>query len=353
MDLKMQSTAIKYWLPAIILVGSSFLWNVPAIAAPKTDTVTFKNGDKLTGEFKSLKRGHLNLNADATGTIGIEWDKIQSVVTSQNIQIETDDGTRYFGTLAPSFEGAKVVVVTVNGPQSLDADKVITMTPIDGGGFHALDIEASVGYDFAKAGGVTHGTLAVNMDYRSRIRIESISFSTIVTDSSTQDVSQRANLGLAHTRLWKDRWFTTGGLTFDQNDELGLNLRTSIGFGGGRFFVQSNAMLLSWEAGLQFSREDQIDEPDDTDSLEAVFTVNWDWFLFDNPELDWSTRFQLIPSLTETGRVRGELDTTLSWEIIGDLDWAISLYSSWDNQPHSDVGSTSDYGVNTALSYDF
>ena len=191
------------------------------------------------------------------------------------------------------------------------------------------------------------------MNYRSLIRIESLEFSTVITDSSSQDASRRTNLTLQHTRLGYKRWFQNSNLSFDQNDELGLNLRSSIGAGGGRYIVQSNTMLLSLEAGLQFSRENLIAEDDDTDSLEATFSTNWDWFLFDDPELDWSTRIQIIPSLTEHGRVRGELDTTLSWEIIGDLKWVFSLYGSWDNQPQSTTGATSDYGVNTALSYDF
>jgi hypothetical protein len=153
--------------------------------------------------------------------------------------------------------------------------------------------------------------------------------------------------------LWNNRWFTNGTLSFDQNDELGLNLRSSFGSGVGRFFVQSNSMLFSVEGGLQISREDSVAEEDVTDSLEATFSANWDWFLFEDPELDWSTKLQLIPSLTEGGRVRSELDTTLSWEIIGDLKWAFSFYGSWDNQPQSTDGSTSDYGVNTALAYEF
>ena len=191
------------------------------------------------------------------------------------------------------------------------------------------------------------------MDYRSLIRIESIRFSTLVTDSDTQDPSRRTNLGLRHTRLWNNRWFQTSSLSFDQNDELGLNLRSSLGFGGGRYLIQSNSMLLSLEGELQFAREALVAVEEDTDSLEAVFSANWDWFLFQDPDLDWSTRIQVIPSLTEQGRVRGELDTTLSWEIIGDLKWAFSFYGSWDNQPQSTSGATSDYGVNTALSYDF
>ena len=349
----MQCATSRIWFRQYLLIALLSLWVLPASAAPKTDVVIFKNGDKLTGELKSLKRGQLFLNTDATGTIGIEWDKVSTVISNQQIQIETSNGTRYFGILATSDDAATIVVVTNDGPKSLNADWIIVMNPIEGGGLHALDIDVTVGYNFAKAGGITQVTLGLNMDYRSLLRIESFRFSTIISDSESLESSKRMNLGLQHTRLWRERWFTTGSLTFYQNDELGLNLRSSLGAGGGRYFVQSNSMLLSFEAGLQFSREDLVNESEDLDSLEATLTANWDWFLFDDPELDWSSRLQIIPSLTENGRVRGELDTTLSWEIIGDLKWAISLYGSWDNQPNSSDGATSDYGVNTSLAYDF
>ena len=349
----MQCATSRIWFRQYLLIAVLSFWALPTSAAPKTDVVIFKNGDKLTGELKSLKRGQLHLNTDATGTIGIEWNKVSSVISNQQIQVETSNGTRYFGILATSDEVATIVVVTDDGPISLSADWVIVMNPIEGSGIHALEVDVSLGYNFAKAGGVEQATLGVNMDFRSLLRIESLRFSTILSDSDSQETSRRTNLGLAHTRLWHERWFTTGTLTFDQNDELGLNLRSSLGAGGGRYSIQSNTMLLSFEAGLQVSRENLVNEPEDLDSLEARITAQWDWFLFDDPELDWSSRIQLIPSLTENGRVRGELDTTLAWEIIGDLKWAISLYGSWDNQPNSADGATSDYGINTSLVYEF
>lgn len=349
----MQCAATTNRPPVLLLVALFSFYALTASAAPKTDIVIFKNGDRLTGEVKSLKRGQLNLNTEAMGTIGIEWDKVSYVISNQKIQVETSNGTRYFGNLASSEKGPSIIVVNDDGPQTLDTMSVITMTPIEGSGIHALDVDLSVGYDFAKAGGIKHGTVGLNMDYRSLIRIESLRFSTVITDSSSQDVSKRMNLGLRHTRLWNKRWFTVSGLSFDRNDELGLNLRTAVGAGGGRYLTQSSTMLLFLEGGLQVSRESLIAEEEVTDSLEAVLSANWDWFLFEDPELDWSTRLQIFPSLTERGRVRGELDTTLSWEIIGNLKWAFSFYGSWDNQPQSDTGATSDYGVNTALAYDF
>ena len=201
----MQCAATMNRFPILLLVALLSFCALPASAAPKTDIVIFKNGDKLTGEIKSLRRGQLNLNNEATGTIGIEWDKVASVISNQKIQVETSNGTRYFGSLASSENISSITVVTNDGSRTLDTVVVIVMTPIEGGGIHALDVDLSVGYDFAKAGGVKHATLGVNMDYRSLIRIESLRFSTVLTDSSSQDASRRSNLAFQHTRLWNRR----------------------------------------------------------------------------------------------------------------------------------------------------
>jgi hypothetical protein len=347
-----RASVASRWMVICAIASSSF-WALPSAGAPKTDTLIFINGDSLTGEIKSLKRGVLSFDIEAAGVINIEWNKVASIVSSQHVQVETASGIRYFGNLTYSESGPGLVVVAANGPQELTWERIIAMTPIEGSGREALDIDVTVGYNFAKAGGVETGNFGLNMAYRSLLRIESMSLSTTLTNSSTLDASRRSNLGLQHTRLFKNRWFGTGNLTLDQNDELGLELRTSIGAGGGRYFVQSTAMLLALEAGLQVSRENQTAVEEDIDSLEAIFTFNWDWFLFDDPELDWSTTIQIIPSLTESGRVRSELNTNLQWELIGDLKWGLSFYGSLDNQANDEDGETSDYGVNTSLIYEF
>ena len=102
-------------LPALLTTVIVGLLSLPAVAAPKTDIIIFKNGDKLTGELKSVKRGILNFNTDATGTIGIEWDKIGHIESLQNVQVETNTGTRFFGHLELGEESGVVVVNTGNG----------------------------------------------------------------------------------------------------------------------------------------------------------------------------------------------------------------------------------------------
>ena len=216
----------------------------------------------------------------------------------------------------------------------------------------ALDIDLMLGYNFAKAGGVRQSTFGIAADYRTRKRIYSMGASTTINDSNEQSQSQRSNLGLIYTRLWQNRWYVSGNLTFDSNDQLGLDLRSSLGASGGRYIIQSNSMLLDLRGGLQFSREHLKENRDTVKSIEALFTANWDWFRYDIPELDWSTTFQVIPNLTDRGRVRANFDTTLAWKIINDLKLGISFYSSYDSKP-PEQASENDYGVNTNVSYKF
>ena len=340
---------------AIVLSMMLFgTFSLPATAAPKTDIVIFKNGDRLTGEVKSLQRGRLSLNTDATGTISIEWEKISNVISNQYIQVELSSGTRFFGNLATTQETSHVLVNTAYGPQMLDNERVIIMSPIDTQSVvSALDIDLTIGYNFAKAGGVKQAMFGVDADYRTLKRIYSVSVSHTTNDSNDQETSTRSNFGVEYKRLWQNRWYVSGNLNLDQNDELGLNLRSSIGASGGRFFIQSNSMLLDLQAGLQFSRENLILDPVDVDSIEAMFAAQWDWFRFDAPELDWSTNFQVFPNLTDWGRVRMTFDTGLKWEVINDLKLGFEFYSTFDNQSQSDLGASSDYGVNTTVTYEF
>jgi hypothetical protein len=66
-------------------------------AAPKTDVVVLLNGDRITGEIKSLEYNQLKLSTYHMGTIYIEWDKIASLQTDQSLLLERTDGTRYYG----------------------------------------------------------------------------------------------------------------------------------------------------------------------------------------------------------------------------------------------------------------
>ena len=53
----------------------------PLARAEKTDIVVLKNGDKITGEVKGLERGKLEFSTDSMGTVSIEWEDIQEILS--------------------------------------------------------------------------------------------------------------------------------------------------------------------------------------------------------------------------------------------------------------------------------
>ncbi len=74
---------------------------------------------------------------------------------------------------------------------------------------------------------------------------------------------------------------------------------------------------------------------------------------YDTPELDLSTQLQLAPNLTDSGRLRGEFDISLRWELVEDLFWELSFYDSHDSKPVVPGAEENDFGVNTSLGWDF
>lgn len=333
----------------VALIASS----MPAIGGEKTDVVIMDNGDRLTGEVKSLERGKLRFDTDATGTIPIEWDEVAYLSSSQNIQVETENGDRYLGHLLATGDERRIVVATGTGPSVLDTEHVVLMTPIEAEGIERLDGDITAGYSFAKASAVKQFQLGLDLDVRTETRIFGLAVDAVSSDSEDNESSQRQSLDLEYTRLRANRWLTGAVIRLDRNDELGLDLRTSIGVGGGRIMRQTNNTKLQLVGGLQLSRENVSSFVSDEDTVEAFGTLNWDWFRYDTPELDLSTNLQVIPNLTDTGRVRAEFDITLKWEIVSDLFWQLSFYDSFDSDPVVVDAEKNDYGVTTSLGWEF
>jgi hypothetical protein len=324
-----------------------------SLAAAKTDVVIFDNGDRLTGEVKSLERGKLRFKTDATGTISIEWDDVASVTSNQNIQVETDGGDRYMGRLKAESEAGHIVLETFSGPVTLDSDHIVFMTPIETKGFDRFDGDITAGFNYNKGSQVKQTQFGLDLEARTEIRVVGLDISSITSDTAEDDSSQRQTLSLNFTHLWPRRWFTGASIGAERNDELGLDLRSTIGVNGGRYMRQTNTSILSWVAGLQYSKENVSSNDEDKNTLEAVATLAWDWFRYDTPELDFSTKLEVIPNLTDFGRVRAEFDVGMKWEMIDDLFWELELYDSYDSDPVVDGAEKNDYGIITSLGWKF
>ena len=326
-----------------------------AHAAPKTDVVTFVNGDRLTGEIKSLEQGKLKFKTDAAGTIEIEWDKIATLQTNQYLQVELASGLRYFGKVPePSDPGKfRLAIDEETKGWELRLADVVRIAAIDQGGVIArLDGYVTGGYDYTKANNQQHYTLTGGVNSRDQVRKWSIDGSATVTTQQEIPDSRRYDLTAGYRHFLAERWFLQGFAGIEGNDELGLNMRSTLGAAYGRYLMQTQTQEWAAYAGVAVTREDFGTESN-RESVEGVLGTQYSLFRYNSPEASLDALLSVLPSFTESGRVRSEARIRSRYEIVTDLFFEIDVYSSYDNRPDENANSNSDYGIVTSLGYSF
>jgi len=327
----------------------------PVIAAPKTDILVFVNGDRLTGEVKGLERGQLSFKTDATGTISVEWDKVASLQTNQYLTVETTSGLRYFGRVPEAMkEGTLRLQVEADSKGwDLPLADIVRAAPIEKGKLvDRLDGYVTAGYNYTKATDLQQFTFTGGLSSRDERRQWSLDGSTTMNSQDGQDDTSRFDIGLTNRRFLADRWFAQGFGSFEGNDELDLDLRTTLGAAYGRFLLQNNRHEWAGYAGLAVTSEQFVDQQTNQ-SVEGVLGTQYWYFHYDAPEASFNFTLNVFPSFTESGRVRAEGRLRARYEIVDDLFFEASLYNSFDSEPGQDAESNSDYGVTTSLGYSF
>jgi small nuclear ribonucleoprotein (snRNP)-like protein len=179
----------------------------PAMGADN-DVVVMNNGDRLSGELKSLERGKLRFKTAATDTIAIEWDEVARLQSEQNIQIETEEGDRYLGPLVAADSTGILAVRAAGQRIELNADRVVAMHPIEARGLERVDGEIRAGYNFAKASEVQQAQFGLSVEARTEIRTFNLDVSSAQSSSQDNESSQRHSLDFSYRRHWPDRWLS-------------------------------------------------------------------------------------------------------------------------------------------------
>jgi hypothetical protein len=355
----MKLNAIR--LLAIILAVSQ---SSSALARDKTDVVWMSNGDRLTGEIKQLEHGKLRLSTDSLGDVSIEWDEIARIVSDYEFQFERADGKRITGTIARTPDQKKITLKSDEKSVDFAHDNVIRISQIEDSFWERLNGSLSFGYSFTKASDVAQGNLGFRASHRTEIRSFTLEGSTIITNDQAGEGTQRSNLVLTMTRFRDNRWFNSYTFGFESNDELGLDLRSGVGAGIGRFLIQTNTSELALIGGIVGTAENLAPELDpDTgevivdhpsqENIEGMLGIDYSRYVFDDPTVDLSTTLTVYPSITDSGRTRAQFDVNLRWEMIKDLYWDLSYYNTYDSAPPSGSLSTNDYGVVTSIGWSF
>jgi hypothetical protein len=339
-------------LKSVFLLNVLLFYSFASFATEKTDIVILKNGDRVTGEIKSLEAGLLQVKTDTMGMIYIEWRFISELISELNQSVESADGRRWLGKLQKPETGEHIVVNTGGGPVDLSTTEVVTVWPVAATFLDKVDLDVSLGFDYSKSTDITNFNLGVNFQHRSDNRLTEGFLRSDITRQQAGDDQNRQEIILSQQFLRSEQKFRTWVVGLDSNDALGVDLRLFGGGAIGKYLIKTNNKWLSVSGGLLVTQENP-QEAESENNLEGVFSGRYRFFRYATPERTFDTTLTLFPSVTDFGRVRTNLRSTFKLEFIEDLFWSMELYATHDSHPLSEDAEKTDYGLITGIGWSY
>jgi hypothetical protein len=330
-------------LVAVLLLGPV------AAHAQKTDIVVLRNGDAITGEIKKLDRGKLEYSTDDMGRINIEWDKIAHVASTHFFEVEETSGARHFGQLGQTDEPEQLVIVLTR-PDTIPIMSVVRITPVEASFWQRLSGRVEAGLNFTRANKLLEFTTGFEVKYRGTKWYSRVAGNSYFQSQETTEGTSRNDYSFEVQRFLGNRW--SAGVTTEQNQELELDLRASIGLGGNHNLFQTNRSLLILSGGVLGGAE-RFADTTATFTGEVYLGGDYSLFRFHNPKTDISVRLALYASWVDIGRIRSDFDPRVDYELFSDFFLGLVFFYKFDSRPGSETAAKHDYGFNISLSYKF
>lgn len=318
----------------------------------KTDILIMDNDDKITGEIKTMNFGKLNLKTSSLGTLSIEWDKVKFIYTDKEFDFELDDGNLIVGHIDSTDIPFELTIITDIKKYKVATEKIVALAQLKSSFWEKSTGYVSVGLNYTKGTGNGQFNLTAKGAFRSKKWSTSSYLNSILSFQDDQETSKNQRLDLNLERLLPNKWVLGAQVSFEQNTELGINLRTSVIPMGGYIFSRSNKNVLWGAGGVSFNKETFTDTTQSILNLDGFAQLNYQIFIYDSPSISLNTFANIYPGFTDWGRIRSNFNIYLDWEILSDFYWNLTFYYSYDNKP-TGTASTNDYGFNSSLKYVF
>lgn len=324
-----------------------------ARAQGRTDVVTLANGDHITGEIIALDRGRLEFKTDDAGTLYLEWDKLVRLVANRLVEVVTDKGWRYLGTLGTAPDRSLSVVGTGAPPVALLMADVTIIRPIGGSFWAKLDGSFDAGYSYTHSSGISQ--LNVNSDtvYRRPASSTRLTASATLTQTSDeQGRDDRGTLQISHLRYPWQEWFVTGAGRFESNESVGVVLRSQVGVAIGPRLVNSSHAQVAAGGGIAFNYEQGVDV-EATSNVEGLLTLQASYYTYDRPKTNLDLNFQYYPSLSNAGRQRVQVDASAKRELLKDFFLSVSFFDTFDSRPPNPAADKNDVGIVMSIGWTY
>jgi len=333
----------------VLIVGAI---PTPAWAQAKTDIVTLRNGDRITGEVVSVSRGRLEFKTDDAGTIDIEWDKVAELEAGRLFEVETSAGRRLLGSLSGTTVRTLIVSTQTEVVQLL-MDDVTRITPIGKSLWSQMEGSIDAGFSYTHSSGIAQATLNASTLLRRPNALFRLDGSATLTDNRDgNDEDDRASMNFSYMRYRGPRWFVSMAGRLENNKSLGLLLRSQAAGAIGPRLINTNRSQLEVAGGVVVNNEQGVDtEP--TQNVEGLLAARTSFYSYDKPKTTIDASLQYYPSFSQWGRQRIQMDAAFKREFLKDLTITLSTYYTFDSKPPQEGAKRTDVGIVTSVGWTF
>jgi putative salt-induced outer membrane protein YdiY len=333
------------------------LWAGAANASRDDDVVILRNGDRMTGEIKSLQRGELRFKAGYMAeAVRLDWTKVQRLESKSQFIIYLTNGQRFTGSLqvdSPTQLGIENFVIDVDKDRHrVNQIDVLRIAPAEEMFWRQLEGSIDFGFSFTSGNDQYQAQFLASAIYRRGTHTFGASVDSVFSGQPKGTSTARKQFTFDYTKQLTTKYYAGGLLDFLSSDQQSLDLRTTAGALLGRNFVQTERTRLSAFAGAVGTREKYSATLNQTHTTNADALTGVDFLTFRFNATDIRSRVMVFPSLSNPGRMRMQATTDLSIKVAKDLWWGFHFYENFDSKPPISANKN-DLGISTSLGWKF
>jgi len=331
-----------------------YLAAAPALAThPQTDVVTLDDGSTLMGEIKSVQYARLILNNDPAGTLNIEWRRITGMTSKFEYQVDLTGGELHYGTLETPDKPRHLKVVGSAGTIEVKLSDVVRLAPIEHTFWQRLSGSFNFGLTYTQTNDALQYNIGFDTSYRSRKNYGVLSGSSIFSSQNDVDSTQQSYLQLLLAQVNLGKWgpFELGSL--ESNPSQGYDLRTLLGGGATRFFIESSTRLLALNLGVVYNREQVTDSATVDTSTELLTGVAYRHYKRASNSPSVNISLVGFTDLSSDRRYRAVFKFTSAWDIIGNFTFNFTVNDTYDSSPPGVDADKNNLVVVTSIGYTF
>ena len=329
-----------------------FAFLIAPITLAQLDTIVVSSGDIIVGDIKSMSRGVVTVETPYSDSdFKIEWNKVTGIYTKGDYIVSLENGKRMVSTIKMDLDDStKVALFDGSSKLNVTLSDVVLFKSVDEGFIDRLSASIDFGFTLTKANNLRQLSLRSNLGYLTENWSADASLDAVRSAQDSVAATERTDASATFNYfLWKG-WFALVSVSFLQNDEQKLELRSTPKVGIGNYVVQTNHLYWSLYAGMAWNNESYTD-PTIPNRSDAEVNIGTELNLFDIGDFRFLTSLSVFKSITEGGRTRADYKLDLKYDLPLDFYIGLGYTLNYDNQP-VEGASESDYVFQTSFGWE-